>query len=386
VAFAFRRGVARREVLSRALHMAPHYEESMQRDIDRIRGKVAEMAGLADRALAQVLRAFVTLDRQLAYTVILRDRRIDELEKEIDRLCLEFFVRQQPVAKQLRFAYIAIKINQELERIGDYAESIARQVLKLSGLSAKISPARFEEIANLSIPMLRDAVRAFTEEDAALARRTMVIEDRVDGLKSTINAELFQLRQDGKIPLEALTPLMTVARRFERVSDQAKNICEEVIYMTTGEYAKHVGGDVWRMAFIDDDNSCASQMAEAIGNALEQPQFVFSSAGLRPGTVDPGLIEFLRGKGIDISRAVSRSLEQAPNLDFAHILVALSPDARRAFSTSRKAIWLDWSGLPDPRRRDLPPASRQSAYEDAWKFLHQHISDLCEAVLADNID
>jgi protein-tyrosine-phosphatase len=140
------------------------------------------------------------------------------------------------------------------------------------------------------------------------------------------------------------------------------------------------------MAFIDDDNSCASQMAEAIGNALEQPQFVFSSAGLRPGTVDPGLIEFLRGKGIDISRAVPRSIEQAPNLDFAHILVALSPDARRAFSTSRKAIWLDWSGLPDPRRSELPPERRQSAYEDAWKFLHQHISDLCEAVLADNID
>src|SRR4030095_9943122 len=181
--------------------MSSHYEASLQRDIDRIRGKLQDMGRLVEMALDGAWRAFVECDPQRAYTVILRDRRIDELEKEIDRLCLEFFVRQQPVARQLRFAYIAIKINQELERIGDYAESIARQVLKLSALSTKISHARFEEIANLSIPMLRDAVRAFIEEDAALARKTMVIEDRVDGLKSTINAELFQLRQEGKIPL-----------------------------------------------------------------------------------------------------------------------------------------------------------------------------------------
>ena len=107
--------------------MATHYEESLQRDIERIKSKVQQMADLAAGALDACLRALVERNRQLAYSVILRDQRIDALEKEIDRLCLEFIVRQQPAARHLRFAYVTIKINQEVERIGDYAESMARQ-------------------------------------------------------------------------------------------------------------------------------------------------------------------------------------------------------------------------------------------------------------------
>src|SRR5438093_13668450 len=100
--------------------------------------------------------------------------------------------------------------------------------------------------------------------------------------------------------------------------------------MMTGEFSKHAGGDVWRMVFIDDDNACGSQMAEAIGAKLAQPQFVFASGGLSPASsVDAGLVEFLGGKDIDISRSAPRSLDHVTNLEFAYILVALSPDANR---------------------------------------------------------
>ncbi|MDB6153749.1 MAG: Phosphate transport system regulatory protein PhoU [Chthoniobacteraceae bacterium] len=365
--------------------MASHYEESMQRDISRIRGKIVAMAALAEQALEAVLRAFLKRDRQLAYTVILRDRRIDELEKEIDRLCLEFMVRQQPVARQLRFAYTAIKINQELERIGDYAESIARQVLKLANIKGELPVSSFEEIAHRAIPMFRDAVRAFTEEDSELALRTMVVEDEVDGIKSLINAELFALRQADKLPLEAFTPLMTVARRFERVTDQAKNICEEVTYMITGEYAKHEGGDVWRMVFIDDNN-CASQIAEAIGNSLKQPQFVFNGAGLSAAPVNPLLNAFLEKKGLGTGRVIARSLEQVPNVEFSQILVALTASAKRSFPIARKALRLDWSEMKDPCGADLGMEEKEAAFEATYGFLHEQISDLCKAVLADNID
>ena len=120
-----------------------HYEEHLQRDLDLIRGKILEMARLADRALCDSLRALVEKNLTLAYSVVLRDQHIDELEKEIDRLCLEFLVRQQPVAGHLRFAYATIKINLELERIGDYAESIARQVLKVSAYHDQLPLASF---------------------------------------------------------------------------------------------------------------------------------------------------------------------------------------------------------------------------------------------------
>src|SRR5438552_2744849 len=163
--------------------MPSHYEDSLQHDIDRIRKKISEMARLAESALEACLKLLASRDRQLAYAVILRDRRIDELEKEVDRLCLEFLIRQQPVARHLR---------------------------------------------------------------------------------------------------------------FERVSDQATNISEEVIYMVTGEYPRKLGGETWRMVFIDDRNRCRSQMAEAIGNSMNRPQFVFASAGVTPTEIDPGTVEFMK--------------------------------------------------------------------------------------------
>src|SRR6266487_1229755 len=239
--------------------MVSHFEESLQRDSKVIRSKVLEMAALADRALKDSLRALTERNRQLAYSVILRDKNIDELEQELDRLCLEFLVRQQPVAVHLRFAYAAIKINLELERIGDYAESIARHVLKISGLEPQPSYDKYVAIANLSIPMLQQAVQAFVEQNPSLARSTMHIEEEVDMLRNGINAAIMQQHQLGKIPLDAVTPLLTIARRFERVSDQAKNICEEVLYMCTGEYAKHKSTDVFRILFLDIQNSCRSK-------------------------------------------------------------------------------------------------------------------------------
>src|SRR6266852_9613989 len=244
--------------------MLSHLEESLQRDVKLIRKKILEMAGLAERALRSSLQALVERNRQLAYSVILRDQYIDELEKEIDRLCLEFLVRQQPVGSHLRFAYATIKINLELERIGDYAESIARQVLKISGLEPQPSYEKYVAIATLSIPMLQQAVQAFVDQDPALARSTMVIEEEVDTLRSGINAALVKQYTDGKIPLETFTSLLTIARRFERVSDQAKNISEEVLYLCTGEYMKHKGTAALRVLFVDIRNACRSQMAEAI--------------------------------------------------------------------------------------------------------------------------
>ena len=361
--------------------MATHLEESLQRDIERIRAKVTHMAELGERALKDCVKALLERNRQLAYSIILRDQRIDELEQEIDRLCLEFLVRQQPVATHLRFAYATIKINLELERVGDYAESIARQILKISSLNFAFPTERFVEIADLSIPMLRNAVLAFVTQDAELARETMATEEIVDTLKSKINSELFDLQRANKIPLEALNPLMTVARRFERVSDQAKNICEETLYMCTGEYAKHKGAEATRILFVDEHNSCRSQMAEAIGHSLDRPQFVFSSAGLDPRPIDPATRSFLNDKGIDISRQSSKSVAQIPNLEHYHILIALAMEAQKVFpKPPHKTVCLDWN-VPDPSKAKGTPQEVRAAYETAYREIHAHIHDLVGAIV-----
>lgn len=363
--------------------MATHFEASMQRDIERIRGKISAMGELCEGALKDCVTALRSRNRQLAYAVILRDKRIDELEKEVDRLCLEFLVRQQPVAGPLRLAYSTIRINLELERVGDYAESIARQSLKLMPLDITFPLERLEEIANMSIPMLHDSIKAFLEQNEDLARRTIEAEEAVDVLKSKLNKDVIALFRESKIPFEALNPLLMITRRLERVSDQARNICMEVLYMCTGENTRHQGSEVFRLLFVDEHNSCRSQMAEAIGGSLDQPKFMFSSAGMEPQPIGPATAEFLKSKGLDTARLSPKSIQQVPNLDHYHVIVALAPEAKRAFPIKpRKVVFLDWS-VADPSRATGSAGEIQAAYEQTYQFLHEHLKDLVEAVLGD---
>jgi phosphate transport system protein len=347
---------------------------------------VAAMFELDKRALNDGLQALLDNNRQLAYGVILRDQRIDDLEKEVDRLCLEFLVRQQPVALHLRFAYVTIKINQELERIGDYAESIARQVLKLSLAEKRPATGPFEEIAHMSIAMLEDAVQSFLNQDTDLARRTMATEEKVDQLRNQIKADLKKRQRDGELPLETLNPFLTIARRFERTSDQAQNICEEVLYMCTGEYAKHIGTEVYRILIVDDHNSCRSQMAEGIATSMALPNLIFSSAGLDPKPLDADTVKFMASKGVDIAAHTSKSVDQVPNLDHYHVIIALSEKARKVFPPPpTKTVALDWQTM-DPSALEGSPAEKQAAFEDTYEYIHTHIQDLGEAILGDKID
>lgn len=363
--------------------MGTHLEESLQRDIDLIRSKVIEMSDQVERALKASLQALVEGNRQAAYSVILRDQQIDELENELDRLCMEFLVRQLPVAGNLRFVYATIKINNELERIGDYAESIARQFLLISGLDPANFNGKFVEIAHLSIPMFHDAVRSFVDKNPELARATMEKEERVDSIRDTINAELVRRRHDGNLPLEALAPLMIIASRFERVADQAVNICEEVLYMCTGESVRHKGTEVFRVLFVDEHNSCRSQMAEGIANSLGLDKFVFSSGGVSPRPLDPHTVRFLAEQDVDISRQTSKSVSQIPNLEHYQIVVSLAKESDEVCPPPpTKTVGLHWH-VQDPSRLPGSYEEVRPAYEELFQYLKTHISDLAQAVLGD---
>src|SRR3990172_209089 len=162
--------------------MESHLDKELQRDIDRIRSKVIEMGGLVENALASSIAALKKRDRQLAYTVIFRDRYIDRLENELDRLCQEFLVKQLPAAGDLGFIYAVIKINNELERVGDYAESVARQTLNIMALEPYPPIEKFIEIANLAMPMFRNAMQAFADRNSELAFATRKMEEKVNNI------------------------------------------------------------------------------------------------------------------------------------------------------------------------------------------------------------
>ncbi len=370
-------------VLSVTTPPTPHLEALLQHDIDVIRQKLLEMADLDERALNRALQAFLKADRQMAYSVILRDQDVDAYETEVDRLCTEFILRHQPAAASLRFVYAASKIVGALERIGDYAESIARQVLLAPALPYNVPTDLYIEIAGLAIPMMHNAIRAFLDKNPDLARATMAAEPRVNEVRDAINAQLVDWRGEGRVPIDALPPMITVARRFERVSDQATNICEEAVYFATGEYQRHRLREGFRVLFVDESNNCLSQMAEAIANHLAPKRFTFASAGVVAGAVDPQTIQFLAGKGIDASHHRGKAIGEIPDLAQLQVIVALNEGAQCALPRRpSKTLGIDWYVL-DPSKQRGTPAGMKGAYEGAFDSLSSHIRDLVQAILDD---
>lgn len=360
--------------------MSTYLEASLRQDLALIRDKVIEMGGLAERAILASIKAATDKNRQLAFAVILRDQYIDEAEKQLDKMCLAFLVKHQPAASLLRFAYAAIKINLELERVGDYAESIARQALKLTEVDADLPIDRLRQVVDLAVPMLHDAIQAFVNQDAELARRTIEADDAVDLLRDTLTRELTALYREGQLPFEALNPLVMIARRLERVSDQARNISMETLYMCTGEIAKHPGSNVFNVLFVDEHNDCRSLMAEAIGNALHIPGFSFSSAGVDPRPLKQVTVDFMASKGFHVARAVPRSLAQVPNIDHSDVIVLLAAETRRAFPRRpRHTVLLDWS-IENPTQVEGPPQAVAEAMERTYSFIEGQIRDLVSAI------
>jgi phosphate transport system protein len=360
-----------------------HLEETLQRDIETLRGKVLGMARLAEWALEASVQALVNGDRRLAYSVILRDQHIDEQETELDRLCLEFLVRHQPAGSHLRLVFTTIHVNRELERIGDYAESIARQALLVSPLVPQPSYARFVELGDLAVHMLGEAVQAFLRQDAELAWRTMASEERANTLRTTINNDLVEANRLRLLAPAALNPLMTVARRLERAADQVKNLCEDVLYLCTGEFVRHKGAEGFRILFYDLTNACLGQMAEAIGNSLGAPRLSFSSAGSAPQPLDARALEFMAAKGIDLSRQTPKTLEGVPHWEQCQVIIALGPEALKALPEhSNKTVVLTWT-IPDPAQVTGPAEKWKPAFESAARSLESDIRELAGAILAE---
>jgi phosphate transport system protein len=365
--------------------MQSYLNELLERDITRIRKNVQEMSGLAVKALQDCVKALAENDRKLAYAVILRDYYIDEKEKEVDRLCLEFIVRQQPVALPLRFAYNTIRINLQIERVGDYTVSIARSLIKLKQSVPESIKKDILDMAKISIIMLQEATRAFLEQDIDVAKKNIAIEDTVDELRMKCNEMLVNLFLNHEIPFEDLDPLTTIVRRFERASDQARNICLEVLHMCTGENPKHPGAAAFRILFLGDHNATRGLMAEVIAVAMNQPRFIFTSAGLTPRPVAESTINFMKTKGFDLSRVVPHALHTIPNLEYYDVVIAFSKEALKAFPPdARRMIILDWT-MDDPSLVQGSEEVIMNAYEETYQSIKSHLNDLIGAIIGSEI-
>ncbi len=215
-----------------------HYRR-LDSELDVLRDRVLVLGGEAEAALARAMHALTERDSGAAREVLEGDDRIDRLEVEIDRLCIDVLARRQPAARDLRFVISVAKITPILERLADHACNIARVALDLNDEPRLRSFPDLPRMAQLASSMLRAALDAFTRADAASARRVIGRDDEIDVMYERLFRDLIDLmvREPAATPRAAR--LLFVAKHLERVADYVTDICELTVYMTEAAVIKH---------------------------------------------------------------------------------------------------------------------------------------------------
>jgi phosphate transport system protein len=211
----------------------------LHKELTDLRRSILTMGSLVEQRVEQAIDALFRADAEGARSVRQGDREIDEMEVDIEAGCLRVLALSQPVAADLRLVLAVLRINNELERAGDEAESIAKRVLDLGQATPVELPETLRRMAEASQRMLRDAITALADGDAALARRVREADQQVDDHQKEIFAwvqEEIPRHVDGT---RGAIDLLSVARRLERIADLATNIAEDVIFLVEGAQVRH---------------------------------------------------------------------------------------------------------------------------------------------------
>ena len=216
--------------------MTKHFEN----ELEQLKKSLLELGAMAEDRLNKAVIAIRDLDRTLAQEIIDTDYQIDELEVEIEEECLKVIALYQPVAIDLRFLGVTIKINNDLERIGDEAVNMAHRVLSLADRDERKEYYDYFPMGKKVKAMLRKSLNAFVEKDSLAAKEVVVADEEIDMLRDDIYDQLKKLGDANTVSTAYLLNFFLISRHLERVADHATNIAEEVIYMVEGEIIRHV--------------------------------------------------------------------------------------------------------------------------------------------------
>jgi phosphate transport system protein len=223
--------------------MSPETHRHFHEELSQVKVRLLTMSGEAEAALKLAVEALLERNPDKANQVIAGDRVIDGMEVDIEEACIDLLALQQPMAKDLRMLVAAIKIANDLERVGDHAVNLAQSAERLAQ-SRPIAPEpEIIEMARLAREMLSDALEAFVRGDAAAGREVCLRDDKVDALnRSVFRILLTHMMEDPHI-IGAALELFLVSRNLERVADLATNIGEDVVFLVEGKSIKHHAED-----------------------------------------------------------------------------------------------------------------------------------------------
>lgn len=218
---------------------AAHTSKDFELELSTLRDRLIAMGASADQQISQAMRALTEQDDALATAVIHADDAIDRAELEVDEQCQIILATRQPVASDLRFVLMSMKIVTDLERIGDLAVGIAKRSLELSRLPSFKLHGSLTQLATLVQVNLRAALDSFVARDADRAAAVIAADVEVDRLNATLFAELIAHVVADPANVTRVLPLTSVCRYLERVGDHVKNLAEHVVYMVRARDVRH---------------------------------------------------------------------------------------------------------------------------------------------------
>jgi phosphate transport system protein len=211
----------------------------LEQELESARAKIFEMADLVIEAVAKAVESLKNSDSKLAQKVINDDSKLDELENTIDDMCVKILVTKQPAAVHLRLVLAMLKINTDLERIGDLASNIAKEAKKFDGRSLFKNPIDILRMTAIAIEMIKGSFLSISEKNAEIARDVIKRDNEIDELNMQVYRELFSyMAESPKLISDALSLIM-VAKGLERIGDHATNIAERAIYYIQGVEVRH---------------------------------------------------------------------------------------------------------------------------------------------------
>ena len=214
-----------------------------QEELERLKARLLEMGGLAEEQVRLAVQGLVQRDRALIARVLTSDHPINSLHIEIDSRCFTLIALHQPMAVDLRSIVAAVKINTDLERVGDLAINIAEAALRYANHPPVKRLIDIPNMATIAQAMLRDALDAFVKRDTALAQQVLSADDELDALKTQIFRELLTYMLQDPTTIEPALDLILISRHLERIGDHATNVAEDVIFMVSARDVRHHSAD-----------------------------------------------------------------------------------------------------------------------------------------------
>jgi len=215
----------------------------IERQVELLKEKILRLGTLVEEAISKSITALINRDTHLAQRVMASDEEIDQMEVEVEEECLKMLALYQPVAADLRFVVAALKINNDLERMGDLAKNIAKRVSQLSHGEPCELPPEIRTMAMQAQEMVKQCLDAVVNSDPSLARQVREEDDAVDEARQKIRRTILQGIKSHPEKLENLLRINSVSKHIERIADMATNIAEDVIYMVEGDIVRHRSGD-----------------------------------------------------------------------------------------------------------------------------------------------